>query len=86
MKAKSNYEAARHFNEADRSFVAAGKAPVAARAAPKTEADHQAMFAADQEAKDRAKEGVAAPAESNSPTHRRAGRGAGRHNADKRIR
>jgi hypothetical protein len=58
----------RHFNEAERRFVASGEVPAAARAAaPKSEAENQAMFAAEEEVKDRAKESALAPTEANSP-------------------
>ncbi len=54
---EGNYEAAREFNAAERKFVASGKVAAAARAAaPKSEAERQAMFAAEEEGKRRAKE------------------------------
>ena len=57
VQGEGNYQAARQFNEAERKFVASGKVPAAARAAtPKSEAEQQAMFAAEEEAKRRAKE------------------------------
>jgi hypothetical protein len=57
VQGEGNYEAARGFNEAERAFVASGKVAAAARAAaPKSEAEQQAMFAAEEEGKRRAKE------------------------------
>ena len=57
VQGEGNYAAAREFNEAERKFVASGKVDAAARAAaPKSEAERQAMFAAEQEGKRRAKE------------------------------
>ena len=57
VQGEGNYEAAREFNEAERKFVASGKVAAAARAeAPKSEAERQAMFAAEEEGKLRAKE------------------------------
>jgi hypothetical protein len=53
---EGNYRAAREFNEAERKFVASGKVAAAARAAaPKSETELQAMFAAEEEGKRRAK-------------------------------
>ncbi len=57
VQGEGDYKAARQFNEAERKFVASGKVAAAARAAaPKTEAERQAMFAAEEEGKRRAKE------------------------------
>jgi hypothetical protein len=57
VQGEGNYAAARAFNEAERKFVASGKVAAAARAAaPKSEAERQAMFAAEEEGKRRAKE------------------------------
>ena len=57
VQGEGNYEAARAFNEAERKFVASGKVDGAARAAaPKSEAEQQAMIAAEEEGKRRAKE------------------------------
>ena len=57
VQGEGDYQAARQFNEAERKFVASGKVAAAARAAaPKTEAERQAMFAAEEEGKRRAKE------------------------------
>jgi hypothetical protein len=57
VQGEGNYEAAREFNEAERKFVASGKVAAAARAAaPKSEAERQAMLAAEEEGKLRAKE------------------------------
>ena len=57
VQGEGNYEAAREFNAAERKFVASGKVAAAARAAaPKSEAERQAMFAAEEEGKRRAKE------------------------------
>jgi hypothetical protein len=57
VQGEGNYEAARAFNEAGRKFVASGKVLAAARAAaPKSETERQAMFAAEEEGKRRAKE------------------------------
>ena len=57
VQGEGNYEAAREFNEAERKFVASGKVAAAARAAaPNSEAEQQAMFAAEKEGKRRAKE------------------------------
>jgi len=56
VQGEGNYAAAREFNEAERKFVASGKVPAAARAAePTTEAERQAMLAAEKEGKRRAK-------------------------------
>jgi hypothetical protein len=55
-------------------------------AVPRSEAENQAMFAAEQEIKDRAEERAAAPTEASFPTDRRAGMGASRSNVDKRTR
>jgi len=73
VQGEGNYEAARVFNEAERKFVASGKVPAAARAAaPKSEAERQAMLAAEQEGKRRAKDQVppsptAIPARAGEP-------------------
>jgi hypothetical protein len=57
VQGEGNYAAAREFNDAERKFVASGKVAAAARAAaPETEAERQAMFAAEEEGKRRAKE------------------------------
>jgi hypothetical protein len=65
--------------------IASRKVPAAARAvAPKSETENQAMFAAEQEAKDRAEKGVPAPTGANSSIDRRAKRRAGRNGAGKR--
>jgi hypothetical protein len=57
VQGEGNYEGAREFNEAERAFVASGKVAAAARAAaPKSEAERQAMFAAEEDGKRRAKE------------------------------
>ena len=49
VQGEGNYEAARKFNEAERKFVASGRVAAAARAAaPKSEAERQAMFAAEE--------------------------------------
>jgi hypothetical protein len=57
VQGEGNYTAAREFNEAERKFVASGKVAAAARAAaPTTEAERQAMLAAEKEGKRRAKE------------------------------
>jgi hypothetical protein len=56
VQGEGNYTAAREFNEAERKFVASGKVSAAARAAaPTTEAERQAMLAAEKEGKRRAK-------------------------------
>src|SRR4249919_1169858 len=56
VQGEGNYQAAREFNKAEHAFVASGKVAGAARAAaPTSEADWQAMFAAEQEGKRRAK-------------------------------
>lgn len=56
VQGEGNYTAAREFNEAERKFVASGKVGAAARAAaPTTEAERQAMLAAEKEGKRRAK-------------------------------
>lgn len=53
---EGNYAAAREFNDAESKFVASGKVAAAARAAaPATEAERQAMAAAEEEGKRRAK-------------------------------
>ena len=57
VQGEGNYTAAREFNEAERKFVASGKVAAAARAAaPTTEAERQAMVAAEEVGKRRAKE------------------------------
>ena len=57
VQGEGNYAAAREFNAAERKFVESGKVAAAARAAaPTTEAERQAMFAAEEEGKRRAKE------------------------------
>lgn len=57
VQGEGNYKAAREFNEAERKFVASGKVAAAARAAaPKSEAELQALFAAEEQGKRRAKE------------------------------
>ena len=57
VQGEGNYKAAREFNEAERKFAASGKVAAAARAAaPKSEAERQAMIAAEREGKRRAKE------------------------------
>jgi hypothetical protein len=57
VQGEGNYEAARNFNAAERKFVASGKVAAAARAAaPKSESERQAMLAAEEEGKRRAKE------------------------------
>ncbi len=57
VQGEGNYEAARDFNEAERKFVASGKVAGAARAAaPKSEAERQAMVAAEEEGRRRAKQ------------------------------
>ena len=57
VQGEGNYEAAREFNAAERKFVASGKVAAAARAAaPRSEAERQAMIAAEQAGKRRAKE------------------------------
>ena len=49
VQGEGNYEVARKFNEAERKSVASGKVAAAARAAaPKSEAERQAMFAAEE--------------------------------------
>jgi len=56
VQGEGNYTAAREFNEAERKFVASGKVSAAARAAaPTTEAERQAMLAAEKEGMRRAK-------------------------------
>jgi hypothetical protein len=56
VQGEGNYTAAREFNEAERKFVASGKVPAAARAAaPTSEAERQALLAAEKEGKRRAK-------------------------------
>ena len=57
VQGEGNYEAAREFYAAERKFVASGKVAAAARAAaPRTETERQAMFAAEEEGKQRAKD------------------------------
>ena len=56
VQGEGNYQAARAFNEAEQALVASGKVAGAARAAaPKSETERQAMFAAEEEGKRRAK-------------------------------
>jgi hypothetical protein len=56
IQGEGNYEAARDFNEAERKFVESGKVAAAARAAaPKSEAEAEALLAAEQEGRRRAK-------------------------------
>ena len=48
VQGEGNYLAARVFNEAERKIVESGRVPAAARAAaPKSEAERQAMLAAE---------------------------------------
>ena len=56
VQGEGHYEAAREFNEGEREFVASGKLAAARAAAPKSELELQAMFAAEEEGKRRAKE------------------------------
>ena len=57
VQGEGDHAAAREVNAAERKFVASGKVAAAARAAaPKSEAERQAMFAAEDEGKRRAKE------------------------------
>ena len=64
IQGEGNYEAAREFNAAQRSFVESGKVDAAARAAaPKTDDEKQQMLAAEQEARRRAKEDYPPPPE-----------------------
>ena len=57
VQGEGDYKSARKFNEAERKFVASGQVAAAARAAaPNSEAERQAMLAAEQEGKSRAKE------------------------------
>lgn len=57
VQGEGDYEAAREFNAGERAFVASGKVAAAARAAaPKSELELQAMFAAEEEGRRRAKE------------------------------
>lgn len=63
VQGEGNYKAAREFNEAERKFVAAGKVAAAARAAaPRSDAEQQAMLAAEQEGRRRGKEDDPMPA------------------------
>lgn len=56
VQGEGNYDAARNFNAAERSFVAQGKVPAAARAAaPRSAAEQQEMLAAELEGKRHAK-------------------------------
>ena len=56
VQGEGSYKAAREFNDAERKFVASGKVAAAARAAvPKSEAERQEKFAAEEEGKRRAK-------------------------------
>jgi len=59
MQGEGNYAAARHYNEGERRFVASGKVPA-------SEAENQAMFAAEEDSKDRAEQSVSGPAEAPS--------------------
>ena len=52
IQGEGNYEAARAFNEAELKFVKSGKVA----AAPKSDAEQQAMLAAEEQGKRRAKE------------------------------
>ena len=57
VQGEGNYEAARAFNKAESKFVASAKlATAAGAAAPKSEAERQALLAAEVEGKRRAKE------------------------------
>jgi hypothetical protein len=57
VQGEGNYEAARAFNAAEHKFVTSGKVAAAARAAaPKSVAERQAMLAAEEKGKQRAKE------------------------------
>lgn len=52
VQGEDTYEAEREFNAAERKFVASGKVAAAARAAaPTSEAERQAKFAAEEERK-----------------------------------
>jgi hypothetical protein len=62
VQGEGNSEAARVFNEAERKFVASGKVEAAARAAaPKSEVEQQAMLAAEEQGKRRAKDRIPPP-------------------------
>jgi hypothetical protein len=57
IQGEGNYEAARHFNDAERRFVASGKVDAAARAAaPHSEAEEKELLEAEAAGKRRAKE------------------------------
>jgi hypothetical protein len=54
---EGNYKAAREFDEAERTFVESGKVEAAeGNAAPKSEAERRELNAAEQQARQRAKE------------------------------
>lgn len=66
VQGEGNYQAAREFNAAQRSFVQSGKVDAAARAAaPKTDEEKQQMLQAEQEARSRAKEDYPPPPEAS---------------------
>ena len=57
IQGEGNYEAARAFNEAERTFVESGRVPAAAlAAAPKSESEQQQLLAAEQEGMRHAKQ------------------------------
>jgi len=60
-------------NGAARPSTAGNVPPAAGAVAPKSETENQAMFAAEQEAGDRAQSGVPAPTEAKPPIDRRVG-------------
>jgi hypothetical protein len=56
VQGEGDYKAAREFDEAEKKFVESGKVAAAARAAaPRSEAERQAMISAEREGKRRAK-------------------------------
>ncbi len=78
MQGEGNVQAATAFNKAEQEFVAAGKVPAAARAAaPRSEAEHQSMLAAEATAKRHAKEAPAGPEKSWSDLATGPGKAAG---------
>ena len=68
IQGEGNYDAARQFNAAQRSFVQSGKVDAAARAAaPKSDAERQQMLEAEAEARGRAKEDYPPSPEAGPP-------------------
>ena len=66
LQGEGNYDAAREFNAAERSFVQSGKVAAAARAAaPKSDAEQREMLDAEAEGRSRAREDYPPPPEAS---------------------